>query len=131
MTLGFNEYQDFTDTTDIYSDAIADLLEPIKDEYPDLYNQLFGLLQLFYAVLALGEAGEVQGKVKKILRDNKGIIGATEALGVANELGDLQYYVARAARHVDVGLEQIAGQNKSKLESRQERGVIGGSGDNR
>lgn len=84
---------------------------------------------LTYTALGLAsEAGEVAGKVKKIIRDGDSV-ELREA--VEAELGDVLYYLARVADELDVDLGWIAVTNQQKLNSRKERGVIGGSGDNR
>lgn len=88
-------------------------------------------LGLAYVGLGLGEAGEVQGKIKKILRDNGGEVTSATRLAIAQELGDLLWYVAQAAEEIDYGLGDIARMNLAKLASRAERGVLGGSGDDR
>ena len=77
--------------------------------------------------LALGmcsEAGEVAGKVKKAIRDGGDF---TEAL--IDETGDVLWYVSEMARQLGVTLEELASRNLNKLQSRQSRGVLGGSGD--
>ena len=84
-----------------------------------------------YCALGLGEAGEVQGKVKKILRDDNGVVLGEKALEIAAELGDVLWYVARLGSELGYTLEEIAQMNLTKLASRKERGVLGGSGDNR
>lgn len=92
-----------------------------------IYDSKFSIL---YPTLGLaGEAGEVAEKVKKIIRDNKSIIDEKE--NVAKELGDVLWYVAAVARDIGYSLEVIAEMNIEKLESRKERGVLQGNGDNR
>ena len=86
---------------------------------------------LSYAALGLGEAGEVQGKVKKVIRDNEGILTDDKRFEISKELGDILWYVAAVADEIGVPLEEIAEANYKKLTSRKERGVLGGSGDNR
>ena len=101
----FDAYQDFTDTTAIYP--------PEKG--------------LEYTALGLAsEAGEFAGKVKKAIRDNQWDLDA-----MAAELGDVLWYVARAAAELDVHLSDVAKDNVEKLKSRMERNTIGGSGDER
>jgi len=41
------------------------------------------------------------------------------------------WYIARVADELGMDLEELMDYNKQKLESRKERGVLGGSGDNR
>lgn len=84
-----------------------------------------------YLGLGLGEAGEVQGKLKKVLRDDGGVITDEKRSALAGELGDVLWYVANLASELDLGLEDIAMANIQKLASRRERNVLTGSGDNR
>jgi NTP pyrophosphatase (non-canonical NTP hydrolase) len=85
-----------------------------------------------YPALGLvGEAGEVADKLKKVIRDNDGILTDPVRDAVAKELGDVMWYVAVLAYELDYDLETIAKNNLDKLASRQERGVLTGSGDNR
>lgn len=86
---------------------------------------------LVYTMLGLGEAGELQGKAKKVLRDDSFIVTDERRAAMKAELGDVQWYVAMAAQELGYTLDEVAVDNIAKLRSRQERGVIGGSGDNR
>jgi len=87
---------------------------------------------LYYPALGLaGEAGEVCEKIKKIYRDKKGIVSKKDKEELAKELGDVLWYVATLASEIDVCLSDIAEANLDKLQSRLERNVIKGSGDNR
>lgn len=80
---------------------------------------------LTYVALGMAsEAGEVAGKVKKIIRDGAEV---TEAL--IDETGDVLWYVSEMAGILGVTLEELASRNLRKLQSRQSRGVLGGSGD--
>lgn len=82
---------------------------------------------LAYTALGLvGEAGEYSEKVKKLLRD-----GVFDKVAAAKELGDVLWYLTRAANELDFGLKDIAELNIEKLTSRKERGVLQGSGDER
>ena len=79
--------------------------------------------------LALGltsEAGEVAGKVKKLIRDGKG-----DKKAIASEIGDVLWYCAMMAKEVGVPLNTIMQENLRKLHSRKERGTLSGSGDER
>lgn len=83
-----------------------------------------------YPVLALGEeAGEVQGKIAKAIRDGAKYNELREV--VSKELGDVLWQLSAVATHFHLDLEDIAIQNIEKLESRKARNVIQGSGDER
>lgn len=103
------------------------------DEYQDacaetaIYPKEDGVV---YTMLGLGnEAGELQGKYKKYLRDNSGWDETREKM--IDELGDVQWYVAMHAKELGVPLSVVMDRNLIKLQSRAARGTIGGSGDDR
>jgi len=85
--------------------------------------------------LALGltsEAGEVAGKVKKLIRDGEDVEGfEMKKIAIASEVGDVLWYCAMMAKEVGVPLGDIMQENLDKLHSRKERGKLSGSGDNR
>jgi NTP pyrophosphatase (non-canonical NTP hydrolase) len=87
---------------------------------------------IVYPTLGLsGEAGEVAEKVKKMLRDDGGVMTGERLQALAGELGDVLWYVAQVATEAGLDLEAVAQANLDKLLSRQERGVLSGSGDSR
>jgi NTP pyrophosphatase (non-canonical NTP hydrolase) len=87
---------------------------------------------LAYPALGLaGEAGEVAEHAKKAIRDDGGSVGDERKDAMAMELGDVLWYVAQIATELGLDLDAIAEQNLAKLLSRQERGVLSGSGDDR
>ena len=94
--------------------------------YPDVGNNAI------YPTLGLvGEAGEVADKVKKILRDNKGVFDRVNKEAIKLELGDVLWYISQLSSELGYELEDIANSNLQKLSSRKSRGRIKGSGDNR
>jgi NTP pyrophosphatase (non-canonical NTP hydrolase) len=87
---------------------------------------------LTYPALGLcGEAGEVAEKIKKTIRDDGGVLTEERRLALAAELGDVLWYAAQLATEAGLDLERIAADNLDKLLSRQRRGVLRGSGDER
>jgi NTP pyrophosphatase (non-canonical NTP hydrolase) len=87
---------------------------------------------IVYPTLGLaGESGEVAEKVKKLLRDDGGVMSDDRRGALAGELGDVLWYVAQVATEAGLDLEEIAQGNLDKLLSRQQRGVLSGSGDSR
>jgi NTP pyrophosphatase (non-canonical NTP hydrolase) len=87
---------------------------------------------LAYPALGLtGEAGEVAEKIKKALRDDNGTVSDERRTAIKKELGDVLWYVAQLATELGLDMEEIAQGNIEKLQSRMERGQLGGSGDDR
>ncbi|MBU0620180.1 nucleoside triphosphate pyrophosphohydrolase family protein [Patescibacteria group bacterium] len=107
----FNQYQTQSNKTAVYPDKGNNFI------YPTL-----GLA---------GEAGEVADKIKKVLRDQNGIINNLTKKEISKELGDVLWYVSQLATELNISLDQIAEDNIKKLSSRQSRGVLTGSGDER
>lgn len=107
----FNEYQTKAQTTALY---------------PNVGNNPY------YPALGLGgETGEVLNKIKKIMRDHDGIITDEHREIIKSELGDILWYVSALASEFRLELHTIAQANIDKLISRQKRGVLQGSGDDR
>ena len=107
---------------------------------PDLYENLAGQTAIFpkdraLEYLALGmtsEAGEVAGKVKKLIRDGEDVEGfELKKIAIASEIGDVLWYCAMMAKEVGVPLNTIMQENLRKLHDRKERGTLQGSGDDR
>jgi NTP pyrophosphatase (non-canonical NTP hydrolase) len=108
----FDEYQKRALTTVISQD----------DSFKDTLHWVLGIN---------GEAGEVAEKVKKIIRDKDGVMTEQDKKELGKELGDVLWYLAVFAHDLGLSFDDIAGQNLDKLKSRQARGVLGGTGDNR
>ena len=92
--------------------------------YP--YANSRNLDELMYLGLGLGEAGEIQGKIKKLYRDS-----TLDKEVVAKEVGDLFWYAVRLCKWLGYDPSQVLAMNIEKLTDRKERNVIGGNGDNR
>jgi NTP pyrophosphatase (non-canonical NTP hydrolase) len=87
---------------------------------------------LTYPALGLaGEAGEIAEHAKRVIRDDGGAISAQRRAAMASELGDVLWYVAAIASELGLDLDEIAQANLEKLLSRQRRGVLSGSGEDR
>lgn len=106
----FNEYQNEAAQTTVYSDNS----------------------KIIYPALGLSnEAGEVLGKIKKVLRDNNGVYSPASVVEIGKEIGDVLWYIAALSRDLGLDMNAIAENNITKLKDRMNRGVIQGSGDNR
>ena len=84
-------------------------------------------IELYYLAMGLtSEAGEVAGKVKKLLRDGKLDVGA-----LAYEIGDVFYYLCRLVDSIGYESEDILQINYEKLQQRKKNNTISGNGDER
>ena len=86
---------------------------------------------LLYALMGLvGEVGEVYSLLAKGIRDG---VEDEEAFRdkVKKELGDVLWFVAAICEDMDYTMDECAEAVVKKLKDRKERGVLGGSGDER
>ena len=97
----FKEYQDQAQTT---------------AAYPDMGNNFI------YPTLGLaGEAGEVADKIKKVIRDNGGIVSDDKKLDLIKELGDVLWYISQLSWELGFSLEDVALNNLNKLSTKSQR----------
>lgn len=89
-------------------------------------------LKIMYPAMGLaGEVGEVLNKIKKIYRDEQGQLSDAKREELTKEVGDCLWYIAALCTDLDISMGHAAEGNFRKLIDRMNRGVIGGSGDNR
>ena len=70
---------------------------------------------LAYGALGLvGEAGEIAEKVKKYINKSKPL----DTEDIKKELGDVMWYVASLAKHLDLSFDDIVTKNIKKLRKR-------------
>ena len=121
--LTFTDYQDEVhETAYPYIDHINSITD--LDEAKDL-------LKLAYIALGLGEAGEVQNKIKKILRGDKDVDDFVYGQEILKEIGDCNWYQAELCNFYGASYGIVAGNNLSKLRARKVAGKLKGTGDNR
>jgi len=142
--MNLSEYQKKAATTAIYPDMfeiVREFSEQHKDEFV-MFADLIGTIDskawaphipnLYYPTLGLaGEAGEISNKVKKIMRDDCGVVTDEKREDLIGELGDVMWYLAALATELGIDLDEVAEKNIEKLFSRKERGKLQGSGDDR
>ena len=111
MTIYMNQYQ---------TKALETAIFPDEDQTVAIAYLSLGLC---------GEAGEVANKIKKCIRDGNSYSG------IADELGDVLWYIAVLAHYLEadtaMDLNDIAAKNLYKLSERAKRGTLQGSCDNR
>lgn len=92
-----------------------------------------GSTPLWYYMLGLaGETGEMVDKVKKLYRNSQSdVVPEEKRIEMGKELGDVLWYLGRAAKKLGFSLGEIATLNVQKLADRARRGVIRSEGDNR
>ena len=111
--MDFDDYQEKARTTAIYGGM---------GTYAGLSYVTHGLA---------GEAGEVSGKVSKVWRDAQGVVSPEMRENLIEEAGDTLWFLSLTSDELGITLKEIAERNIQKLFSRKDRGVLGGSGDNR
>lgn len=123
----FNEYQEKASSLAIY--PLTTVVENGKAVGASYIYPVMGLC---------GEAGELANKVKKLIRDKKGKIRDEngELLSeikeeITGEIGGILWYIQQVCTEFDLELNDVAQYNIKQLDSRKERGVLQGSGDNR
>ena len=75
----------------------------------------------------VGESGEVAEKIKKLFRDKSKFSDED----VLKELGDVLFYVVALSNIFGGNLKKTMEMNMTKLDDREQRGKLKGSGDNR
>ncbi len=87
---------------------------------------------IVYTALGLnGEAGEYAELIKKMIRDDEGILTRERREKCLKELGDVLWYLSQCALLTGYTLQEVAEHNIDKLASRANRGKIQGDGDDR
>jgi NTP pyrophosphatase (non-canonical NTP hydrolase) len=158
--MNFDEYQQWAKTTAIYPEQVKGLYPLLgllgeatetiekateqvaiigENEFTiqeDAYKRRQRLKEIFNIVLPLGKEAEV---IKKHYRKyGLGFSAACTLTGkpeqieeLKKELGDILWYLSAICSDFGISLQDVAQTNHDKLESRRERNVLNGSGDNR
>ena len=113
--ISFDAYQLATSDTAIYPEA--------NQGTPAAIN--------YCLVGAAGEVGEIMNKWGKAIRDNDSQLDYDQRKDMGKEIGDVFWFLTRAADELGISIGVILNENLEKLQSRKARGVLSGSGDNR
>ena len=122
--MNFKEYQKKAKQTAMY-------MKGFDEKYPLVKDEIRKIIALSYVMNGLGEVGENQNKFKKIIRDDACVVTEEFKQDMMKELGDVLWYCANICEELGLSLDEVAEKNVEKLFSRQQRGVLTGSGDNR
>ena len=88
--------------------------------------------KLLYATIGLtAEAGEVAGKVQKMIRDNNSEMTQEIQQQLKKEMGDVMWFLGLLSDAIDVDLNEVVQENIIKIKNRVKNNTIGGSGDER
>lgn len=106
------------------------------DEYQEkcketaIYDRKWAII---YPALGIGgESGEVMEKCKKWLRDEDGKpMSENRKQELKKEIGDITWYISSLCTDLGFKFSEVLEENIKKLQSRKERGVLKGDGDNR
>lgn len=120
--MSFDNYQEWTNTTAMFGDSIDEAVG-VQD------NDVVKMLYLSNTINE--EAGELAGKVKRMVRDDKGELSIPNTFGMIKELGDILYYMAQFTQVLGVQMSDVIEYNIIKLEDRTRRDAIQGAGDER
>jgi NTP pyrophosphatase (non-canonical NTP hydrolase) len=125
--MDFKTYQEKSSLTSVYP-----TLNTRYDNLEEIENNFLHMSGILYTSLGLSnEAGEVLGKIKKVIRDYNCKISESTKKEISKELGDVLWYISNLAKELDLSLDDIARENLEKLFSRKERNLIKGDGDER
>ncbi len=98
----------------------------------DPTSTINGLPQIPYTFGALcEEAGEAFGKIKKMYRDDRGQMTDERKAATLKELGDVAFYLTKAAHFLGVGLARVLDDSKEKNLYRMRENKQHGDGDDR
>jgi NTP pyrophosphatase (non-canonical NTP hydrolase) len=102
----FNHYQDEAKTFARYPDSGSNIVYP--------------------ALGLCGEAGEVGNQVKKVLRDDDGVVTSERREKLIDEMGDVLWYIALLADECGIPMEALVSVNLRKLRRRVAQDQIQG-----
>lgn len=94
------------------------------EEYQDwvkenVYGESFGVQLLIMSNAFGGEAGELMNVIKKVYRDDAGVVTETRRQDLISELGDNLWYLAAICNELGVTLDEVIEHNIQKINKRR------------
>lgn len=120
--MNFNEYQKKAQTTAQFP---TDITLHVSTYYEN------PLPWIYPAIGLAGETGELLNKLKKVIRDNEGVITENMNMMIIDEIGDVMWYIAMLCNTLGYDMDIVMNRNVSKLAERMKNNTIKGNGDNR
>jgi NTP pyrophosphatase (non-canonical NTP hydrolase) len=93
--------------------------------YPDAGTGS-GLAILYLAAALAGEAGEAANQMKKVMRDDGGVLTEQRRAAVKKELGGVLWYWLRACYELGLDPDEVAHANLTLLKQRRQDGTLRG-----
>lgn len=140
LELSLNEFQARCHDTAAYPNRVAFdyLAHGLAGEASEVLEKTLAyfvatgeLEPLLFAACISIKAGRIAEHVKKVHRDDRGLMTAPRADAILKELGDLRWYDNELLTQMGVKSEAVSRMVLEKLQSRQKRGKLQGEGDSR
>lgn len=110
---------------DLYPEAVKEIVD--KSSKKDLVRLI---LLLVHYVGLVNEIGELGGKIKKEIRDDRRIPTLRD-LVKGKEAGDGEWYLTTVERDLGFTKNEVTDMNDEKLQKREDTNKMHGSGDHR
>lgn len=117
-------------TEEQVADSASDLRAHMRRTHQTAVYPFAGLANvqgLMYVGLGLaGEAGEIANQVKKIARDNGGMVTDDRRAKILDEMGDVMWYWLRLCHELGFDPYDVLAHNQKKLSERAATGTLQG-----
>jgi len=123
-----NGYIDF----EIFQNNVVTIdISKLRIDNIDIHDNIAHIMEVSCCALGMGESGQIQGKVKKIIRDAGGDINKKIIDNIVKSMTIQLEWIANMCNLLNINMSDVAEGNIDKLFDRKDRGVLTGSGDNR
>lgn len=87
--------------------------------------------RMYLSMGLAGETGEVIEKMKKVVRNQDGVVTAEKREELKKEMGDVLWYLSQLSKSLGILFNEVAEANLLKLADRAARNVLKSEGDSR